>query len=338
MTDKEKIHRILEYVCSTENQSGFDTDQIANVINLPLAETNMLVRQIIDNGDAKESGSKDTHAKGAIGLLKIVETKDAYETKKYLNWTDLQEIRYNVFIKTQTFTYNILNLTKSKLLKALDAYSKGKPNFIISGEKYWINNLFIFKIFIYDKQIDLDVFKKISKEKGYWKQNIRNSYFTIEALECLGKDVTDEFIEDKEFEEMANETKSKTEFVNNSRLDELKVIKHPKFDLLKLIQLSEELNDNFNRGNYLSVAMIGRTILNHVPPIFGFENFDQVTNNYEGRSFIKNMKHLNVSLRSIADSFLHETIRNKEILPNDTQVDFRQDLDRLLGEIVRILK
>jgi hypothetical protein len=41
-------------------------------------------------------------------------------------------------------------------------------------------------------------------------------------------------------------------------------------------------------------------------------------------------------LRKIADGFLHQPIRKAESLPTSTQVDFRQPLDQLLGEIVRI--
>jgi hypothetical protein len=343
MTANEKIHIILKYVLSVDNQSGFDTDQIANAINLPLAETNVLVRQIIDNGDAGGYSTKDTSAKGAIGLLKNVETKDAYETNKYLNEIAPQEIRYNIFIKTQTATYNILNQPESKLSIVLNAYLKGKTTFTISGKKYWMNYLLTIKIYTHEKQIDFVKFRNFCKPKGYWKRSIIGSYFTIKALKHLGKDVTDEFIGDTEFGEMAKtidvvKAKPKSDFVNNSRLEELKSINHPNFDMSKLIRLCEELNDSFNRGNYLSVGMIGRTVLNHIPPIFGFTKFDQVANNYGGSSFKKNTQHLNVSLRSIADSFLHETIRNKETLPNDTQVDFRQDLDRLLEEIVRLLK
>jgi hypothetical protein len=38
------------------------------------------------------------------------------------------------------------------------------------------------------------------------------------------------------------------------------------------------------------------------------------------------------------DSYIHAQIRSKEVLPSKTQVDFRQDLDVLLQEIVRIKK
>ena len=88
--------------------------------------------------------------------------------------------------------------------------------------------------------------------------------------------------------------------------------------------------------------MIGRTILHHIPPIFNLPSFDEVTNNYggpkENKSFKKNMSHLNESLKNIADGFLHTQIRKTETLPNETQIDYRQDLDSLLGEIARISK
>lgn len=129
-------------------------------------------------------------------------------------------------------------------------------------------------------------------------------------------------------------------FVNLGRLEEIKAIRNPLWDFRKLIKLCEELNDNFLRGNHLAVGMIGRAILDHVPPIFKFKSFDEVANNYGGQSrnssFKKSMNHLNQSLRSIADSHLHMQIRECETLPNDTQIDFSQDLDVLLAEIVRI--
>jgi hypothetical protein len=47
------------------------------------------------------------------------------------------------------------------------------------------------------------------------------------------------------------------------------------------------------------------------------------------------MTNLDKSSRKIADSYLHTHIRNKETLPNKTQINFKYDLDVLLQEIVR---
>jgi hypothetical protein len=132
-----------------------------------------------------------------------------------------------------------------------------------------------------------------------------------------------------------SQTNTNEVFVDLDRIEDLRNLISPKHDFRKLVKLCEELNDNFGKGNYLSVAMLGRAILDHVPPIFGFTSFNEVANNYGIRSFKKNMDHLNTSMRSIADNFLHSPIRKTESLPNASQVSFSPDIDVLLAEIIR---
>ena len=50
------------------------------------------------------------------------------------------------------------------------------------------------------------------------------------------------------------------------------------------------------------------------------------------------MEHLQNSSRKIADSNLHTLIRGKESLPSQIQVNFSNDVDVLLAEIIRVLK
>jgi hypothetical protein len=129
-------------------------------------------------------------------------------------------------------------------------------------------------------------------------------------------------------------------YVDSARTKELHTIKADKFDLTKLIELCKELNKSYSNGSYLAVAMLVRAILDHVSPIFGCKSFAEVASNYSGgsRSFKQSMENLDKSLRKIADAHLHTQIPKKEILPNKTQVNFSNDLDVLLSEIVRILK
>jgi len=128
-------------------------------------------------------------------------------------------------------------------------------------------------------------------------------------------------------------------FVNEGRIKELREIASSNFDLSKLIRFCEELNISYANDCSLSVAMLGRAVLDHVPPIFDRKRFSEVVNNYEGsQSFKKSMSHLHNSLRSIANRHLHGQIRKKESLPNMTQVGFSPELDVLLEEIVRLLK
>lgn len=129
-----------------------------------------------------------------------------------------------------------------------------------------------------------------------------------------------------------------TDYVHQSRINELAAIDSKKFDLKKLIQFCHELNSAHSGDNLFSIIMLCRAIIDHVPPIFGMNSFNEVANNYAGTStFKKSMERLNSSSRQIADLHLHTQIRNSEVLPNITQVNFSNDLDVLLSEIVRLL-
>ncbi|HBU69743.1 MAG TPA: hypothetical protein DEE98_05105 [Elusimicrobia bacterium] len=125
-------------------------------------------------------------------------------------------------------------------------------------------------------------------------------------------------------------------YVDKKRIVELKNIKCH-YDLTRLVQMLYELDDASSRNNYISVIMLVRAILDHVPPLFGNKNFLEFANNYNGgRSFKESMVRLQESCRKIADSYLHGQIRTKESLPNRIQINFSNDIDLLLSEIIRI--
>jgi hypothetical protein len=128
------------------------------------------------------------------------------------------------------------------------------------------------------------------------------------------------------------------EFVNIDRIDELRNISNPNFDFSKLISYCEEVNICYQNECYLAVAMLIRAIIDHIPPIFNANDFQNVYSQYGTKSFKEQMMHLDKSSRKIADSYLHGHIRNKESLPNQTQVNFSQDIDVLLAEICRRTK
>ena len=127
-------------------------------------------------------------------------------------------------------------------------------------------------------------------------------------------------------------------YVDLDRIEELRAISSTQFDLAKLVELCEEINRCYTSECYLAVAMLIRAVLDHVPPIFKCGSFVEVANNYGGRSLKRSLQHLQNSSRNIADAHLHLPIRSRESLPNKTQVNFSNDLDVLLAEVVRILK
>lgn len=129
---------------------------------------------------------------------------------------------------------------------------------------------------------------------------------------------------------------SQPPYVDAGRLAAVRSASKAHWDLDRLAQLCQELNVAHANACYMSIAMLVRTITNHIPPVFGAKNFGDIANNLPGdQSFKKSMQQLDVSLRNIADSMLHAQVRSKESLPAATQVDFRAPLDRLLEEVVR---
>jgi hypothetical protein len=127
-------------------------------------------------------------------------------------------------------------------------------------------------------------------------------------------------------------------YVDPSRLEELRAVQSDKWDLKRLVRLCEELNSTYEHESYIACSMLVRSLVDHVPPIFGYKSFAEVASNYAGsKSFRASMSHLDRSLRNLADGNLHTHIRQTESLPTETQVRFWADLDKLLEEIVRIL-
>ena len=174
-----------------------------------------------------------------------------------------------------------------------------------------------------------DFYKEPSEH--FWNSDF--AVFASNVANLISAEVLKEGISKKDIVEEIS-------FVDTVRIEELKKVKHPKFDLAKVIKLCEELNNVYLNKNYFSVSFTIRSIIDHIPPIFGMQSFTTVANNYSGgtKSFKKSMENLEKSLRNIADNNIHSQIRESEVLPTFTQVDFRQDFDVLLAEVIRLLK
>lgn len=159
----------------------------------------------------------------------------------------------------------------------------------------------------------------------------------LEVLRALKDDLANGYLDS--FEEEKVNKSIVDNYVDEKRIEELQSIQNPKYDTVKLVKLCEELNKCYKNKCELAIVALVRTILNHVPPIFGESSFKEVANNYKwGRSNRNSIIRLQQSARDIADNHLHHSIRERESLPAMTQVNFIPELDVLLGEIVRKLK
>jgi len=212
----------------------------------------------------------------------------------------------------------------------------------------------IHRIGINAKELESDFAIQWHMEPWEEQKEYSNPYFKIaekmyREARAMASDMIDLLSLSTRLEDFTGKTQAKnitnkraetiSLYIDQSRLNELQNIKSTHFDLSKLVRLCEELNMCYSNECYFATAMLGRAILDHVPPIFGAIRFTEVCNNYKApKSFKESIKNLEDSLRHIADHHLHVQVRNKEILPSKSQVSFSANLDVLLGEIVRILK
>lgn len=136
-----------------------------------------------------------------------------------------------------------------------------------------------------------------------------------------------------------DETPAAFVYVDEARIADLRRLDSGEFDLRKLIALCEELNQCYRAQCYHAVAALTRAVIDHVPPILGCKNFAEVANNYAGaKSFKDCMRRLEDAARKIADAHLHTQIRDSEVVPTRVQVNFSNEVDVLLGEIIRRLQ
>ena len=134
--------------------------------------------------------------------------------------------------------------------------------------------------------------------------------------------------------EYQQEAKNNSAFLNSDVLLELKDISSDKYDVKKLVAFCDELNDSYGRANYLCCVLLIRAVMNHIPPIFGFNTFTQVVTN-SGKSVKAVLSHLEDQARPIADLHTHILIRKKEQLPSKHQIEpYKPSFEILIQEII----
>jgi len=100
--------------------------------------------------------------------------------------------------------------------------------------------------------------------------------------------------------------------------------------------MCREINSSYAHGNILATLLLMRTVLNHVPSVFGHETFEQVAAHTGGKSLKISFDHLETGLRNVADFHAHRRITSLELYPSVAQVEpFKPDFEQLLHEVVK---
>lgn len=120
-------------------------------------------------------------------------------------------------------------------------------------------------------------------------------------------------------------------------IERLEALCSKDFDTAVLVRLCKEINSCFFHGNIVATALMMRTVLNYIPPVFGHTTFSQVTAQ-SGKSMKTAFSTLEEGLRKIADFHAHRKITAIDIYPSAIQVEpykpqFAVLLDMVLSKL-----
>ena len=88
-----------------------------------------------------------------------------------------------------------------------------------------------------------------------------------------------------------------TPFIDETHIARLRVVQG-KYDLTRVIRFCEELNSSYVNKNFMSVILLMRALLNHIPPLFGHSNFKSLISQSEKvlKIFLVRLKMKHVKL------------------------------------------
>lgn len=121
--------------------------------------------------------------------------------------------------------------------------------------------------------------------------------------------------------------------IDPALIDRLAKIESSRLDVASLVRMCKEINSSHAHGNVLATALLMRTVLNHVPPVFGYKAFNEVYAQAP-KSLKESFLHLENGLRKVADFHAHRNMAALESYPSRAQVEpFRPQFELLLQQI-----
>lgn len=249
-----------------------------------------------------------------------------------------REDNYFVYLKSEkwTFPYCLDSLSQDEIENLSECYLEGKNKTSIRGQTIEVQKITTFRVFkLNSTATPQSLSGKFNRSiQGVFTLQLSVDYFTKNSLTF--QEVTKQFIGNKLWGEDSKRKRGQknSPFIDTSRIKEIKATKIEGFDLSKLIRLCEEVNSSYSAGNFFAVGMLSRALKDHVPPIFGYNNINEILQDGNiSKSDRDSLKILHDN-KHIQDGFLHSHIKKKETLATASSVEYRPQIDVLLRMII----
>ena len=184
------------------------------------------------------------------------------------------------------------------------------------------------------KSLDESDFNKFSE----LRQHIYPSIFLParkHASEQIDGFVRQKVAEYKNYDFHHTDKSPVSQYIRQETIEEF-VSKKDSFNYQKLVKMLNELNTNYAVSYFYSTSMLIRSVLDHIPPLFGYLDFKEVVNNYSwGETDRKYMKKL-LDFKNEADDVLHRQISNNPDLITLEDLPTSVRINRLLQECLQV--
>jgi hypothetical protein len=254
----------------------------------------------------------------------------------------MEEKRFFVYLDCSDWPQPVSfeSLVESDLNRLVDIYLNGKDKWVLDGELFKIANIILFRIF--ELKISLDEereFIDYLKSHYYYFEAGPYVYLPVKTMTSFKdqlKEVTKKYIGNKFYgEDKIIEPKNPlNSFIDDSRIEGLKRTSIEGFDLFRLIKLCEEVNSSYLNGNYFAVGMLCRALKDHIPPIFGYKNVNEILQDGSIPKSDRDSLKILQDNKHIQDGFLHSHIKKKETLATASSVEYRPQIDVLIRMII----
>lgn len=175
-----------------------------------------------------------------------------------------------------------------------------------------------------NQKITVDTFNRLTGK--YVKTSMPHTDYKISDA---GRDYLQNFTSERVY--TLPDKGSDTSYVSTRLINGFK-IKNDGYNYKKLVSLLEELNYNYAHQNAYSCSLLIRTILDHIPPIFGFSDFSLVVQNGGWGETDKKYMKLLLDFKNHGDDSAHRQIGRTADLIEFSDILFPNPLNRLLQE------
>lgn len=184
------------------------------------------------------------------------------------------------------------------------------------------------------------IFKNLDEGDYQTFENLRQHVYRV-ILRTTRKHAVeqiDAFVRQKvaeyELYDFTSSEKHVATYVTKAIIDAF-ITRKDKFNYKKLNHMVDDLNENYNKQRQYACAMLIRAILDHVPPLLGFVNFEQVVNEYQWNRTDKALMKSLLDFKDDAHDVLHRRISEDEDLLELNNLPNSNRFNRLLQECLK---